>query len=88
MRRWEEEQIRLDRRAALAPWALYNVNRDAKKKRKPFDLDDFVINAWPSLKRAKDTKAMQSPEEQLAAMQAFAAQVNARQGPIRRRKDA
>jgi hypothetical protein len=71
--RWEEDQIREDRRAALSPWMQANMNRDKKKRRRPYPLEDFMPHAWPSLKDYKPPRTVQTPEQQRAVLANFAA---------------
>ena len=52
MKRFDIDNKNADRRSALIASILANANRDTKKKRKPFTIDDFM----PKIK--KDKKPM------------------------------
>ena len=52
-REWEREQEALDRRAALPAWALFELNRDPKKRSQPFTIEEFM----PRKRRKPQTPA-------------------------------
>jgi len=58
LQRYIEEQKKLDSRAALICTVLANINRNPKKKRKPFTVEDFM----PKHEKEKQVK---SAEEML-----------------------
>lgn len=55
--RWRETM------AALAPWITAEINRDRKRRRKPFAIRDFVLSEiakTPQRARAGDQDALRS----------------------------
>ncbi len=54
----ENREQRADARAALVASVIANIARDKKKKRKPFDISDFMISA-------KKKKMQQTMEEMI-----------------------
>jgi flagellar basal body rod protein FlgC len=56
----ENQEKRADARAALIASILANVNRDRKKRKKPFTLEDFMLTG-----KKKEPKKKQSIEEMI-----------------------
>lgn len=55
---FENREQRADARAALVASVIANIARDRKKKRKPFDISDFMIST-------KKKKKQQTMEEMI-----------------------
>ncbi len=62
---------RSDYRSAQIAQALYNINRDTKKHKQPFPLEDFVIPFGDT--EEKKSKKRQTWEDQLLIAQALTA---------------
>lgn len=69
-RRWEERQDKEDRRFAMVAAVIANANRNPKKRRHPFRIDDFMPNRT-------GVKSRQTPQQQAAILR-MAASVGGR----------
>jgi len=58
MKRFDIDNKNADRRSALIASILANANRDKKKKRKPFTVDDFMPKMQKEKKKPMDANIM------------------------------
>ena len=58
MKRFEVDNRNADRRSALIASILANANRDSKKKKKPFTIDDFMPKQKREKKKPMDINIM------------------------------
>lgn len=62
---WEKQQEVLDRRAAQVVAAIYEQNRNKKKRSKPFSVQDFMPQ------KGKKQSKEQTPEQMLSVLKAM-----------------
>lgn len=62
---WEDRERRKDTRFALAPLMLAEANRDPKRRRRPYKLEDFMLHSQP----LKAPPVVKSWQEQLGVVE-------------------